>query len=199
MHKFPSRALAGAGPAAPASPSSPPLSGPGNPRLSKEPPPPAPPAEGGTHAPFLRRVRPGPRGSREGLEPKRFPASRLSCSSPPEPVTRLPRPFIFSPTPPGRLRQAPPGPVIRQPRPRYPPSRGAPIPRPQLWGPRAGQGRSRLGAASQARTAAGGGPAVSQRGRPGRAAGGGGAEDGLGPGAGRRRRRGRRRGQLRAL
>lgn len=47
-------------------------------------------------------------------------------------------------------------------------------------GARAGQGRSRLRAASQARLAAGGGPAVSQRGRPARAARGGGAEDGLG-------------------
>lgn len=47
-------------------------------------------------------------------------------------------------------------------------------------GPRAGQGRSRLRAASQAWLAAGGGPAVSQRGRPARAARGGGAEDGLG-------------------
>lgn len=127
-----------------------------------------------------------------------LPAGLTPLSSPPRPagsVIRLLVPLSGSPGPVMHPRAGTGAPARRWSPPPPPPLAA----RARGGAPRAGQGRSRLRAASQARTAAGGGPAVSQRGRPGRAAGGGGAEDGLRPGAGRRRRRGRGRGRLRAL
>lgn len=189
----------------------PPPTPPANPGLGKEPPPPVPPAGGGTHAPPCVQPVPGPRSQGGCSEITRIsstldPAARPLWSPLPAGLAPLSTP---PPHPAGSVIRLPVplsrsyGPVIR-PRagPGAPARRGAaagPSPsfQPELWGPRAEQGQSRLRAASQAGTAAGGGPAVSQRGRPGRAAGGGGAEDALRPGAGRRRRRGR--GRLRAL
>lgn len=114
------------------------------------------------------------------------PRIQALVACPLEPVTRQPRstlPHLPAPCRPALLSSSgsryPASPRAWNP---CPPLAAAPspAPRPELPGPRAGQGRSRLRAASQAGLAAGGGPAVSQRGRPARAAGGGGAEDGLG-------------------
>ena len=105
----------------------------------------------------------------------------------PDPATcpfrnRLPAglapPFASQPCPAGSVDRLPgplsgrPGPVIRPRSGSNPPGSFRGRRRRLPFSPgrrsRAGQGRSSLRAASQARTAAGGGPAVSQRGRPGR-------------------------------